>query len=59
MKGKVDNGELRPDAEFSQNFVCLQFDVIDVEKNKRAVEEFSALLVGDRLPALMRIQVKR
>ena len=50
---RKDNDKLRLESEFPSNFVCLQFDVVDVEKIKQAAEEVKTLLAGDSLTALV------
>lgn len=50
---RSEKDKLRLNADFPDNFVCLQFDVVDVEKIEQAAQEVRTLLAGDSLTALV------
>jgi len=50
---RSEKDKLRLNADFPGNFVCLQFDVVDVEKIEQAAQEVRTLLAGDSLSALV------
>jgi len=50
---RSEKDKQRLTQEFSENFVCLQFDVVDDLQVKRAAQEVSAILSGESLTALV------